>query len=176
MLQWPVADLGGGPRNEPPWPKIFIFMHFWDKLVKIVGWRPPLGLVPHSEILDVPLVTLCRTILRWRSEPFFTICLGHSQLVWCFSWIPIFLPTASEGWEKVKFSVCSCQGWGVETGIPARSRWGRGVPHPGPDGGYPKVPARLSQGRYPPDQVRMGGTPRYLLPLAKVGTPTCWPR
>ena len=60
-----------------------------------------------------------------------------------------YLPTASEGWGKVMFSVCSQRGEGV------------------PQGTYPP-----GQGRYPsPDQIRIGGTPRYP-PPAKVCTPT----
>ena len=61
-----------------------------------------------------------------------------------------FLPTVSEGWGKVMFSVCSHRGWG---GTPVRSRWGRKVPPP-------------------PSQVRMGGAKvRTPPPPTKVGIP-----
>ena len=56
------------------------------------------------------------------------------------------LPTVSEGWGNVMFSVCS-QGEGVPTPQPRYL-----PPHPGQDRGE-------------------GGTPRYLFPPAKVPTP-----
>ena len=85
------------------------------------------------------------------------------------------LPTTSEGWGKVMFSVCS--------------HWGEGVPQPGPDGTgstyppakvgtpqpdqdggrvYPKAPT-LPQPRYSPSHVRMGeGYPKVGIPLSQV--------
>ena len=70
-----------------------------------------------------------------------------------------YLPTASEGWGKVMFSVFS-QGRGEGYLTP--------LPSPGQDGGG-GISRYLppSQGTYPPVQVRRGGTPKYLPP---------WPR
>ena len=45
----PVADLGGGRERRAPPPlaqNFFIFMQFSGKIGQIIGWRPPLGLVP----------------------------------------------------------------------------------------------------------------------------------
>ena len=72
-----------------------------------------------------------------------------------------FLPTSSEGWGKVMFSVCPYLAGG---GVP-RPGQARGVSQPGPDGGYPsqgvhKVgytsPAVMG---YPPQPGPQGGVP-----------------
>ena len=63
----------------------------------------------------------------------------------------VLLPTASKGWGKVMFSVCSHRGGG---GTPARSRRGgylsQGTyPLDRSGWGYPKVPTHPGHGRYP---------------------------
>ena len=91
-------------------------------------------------------------------------------------------PTASKGWGKVMFSVCSYRGGGG--GTLARSRWGRGYPKvptpswPGQDRGrgYPKVltppPAKLRTPQ--PCQGSGEGLPQGTYLPTKVGTP--WDR
>ena len=72
--------------------------------------------------------------------------------LWVCSWLYwtevsyFLLPTASEGWGKVMFSVCPHLWGGGGGGTPARSI--QGVPQPRPGwGGYP--PARSGWGGYP---------------------------
>ena len=86
--------------------------------------------------------------------------------------VQLYLPTASEGWGKVMFSV-----WQAGGDSPARSRRGRGIPQPGQGRGYLGYPQARSGwglsllgGTQVPPQARSGlGVPRVPPSRARSG-------